>query len=184
MTAVDNPAGVLVITGIMAAGKSTVAEALALRFARGVHPRGDVFRRAVVSGRAEMTPEPSQEALTQLALRHELACAVARRYAEAGFFVVYQDVILGRYLSDVVALLGDNLRGVVVLCPNPDVVAERENRRSKTGYIGFTPSDLDRTLRDETPDIGLWRDNSALSVDETVDAILARLDETRRGIAD
>ena len=46
---------VVVITGIMASGKSTVAEALAKRFAKAVHLRGDIFRRMVVSGRAEMT---------------------------------------------------------------------------------------------------------------------------------
>ena len=43
----------------MAAGKSTVARLLASRFERGVHLEGDFFRRSVVSGRAEMTPEPT-----------------------------------------------------------------------------------------------------------------------------
>ena len=47
------------ITGIMAAGKSTVAQALAQRFERGVHLRGDTFRRAIVAGQAEMTADPT-----------------------------------------------------------------------------------------------------------------------------
>jgi dephospho-CoA kinase len=40
-----------VITGVMAAGKSTVADLLARRFDRGVHVRGDVFRKMIVTGR-------------------------------------------------------------------------------------------------------------------------------------
>jgi adenylate kinase family enzyme len=41
---------VYLITGPMAAGKSTAARLLASRFERGVHLEGDVFRRFVVSG--------------------------------------------------------------------------------------------------------------------------------------
>jgi len=52
----------------MAAGKSTVASLLARRFRRGVHLEGDLFRRMIVHGRQEMTPDPSPEALDQLKL--------------------------------------------------------------------------------------------------------------------
>ncbi|MDZ5446348.1 AAA family ATPase [Micromonospora sp. 4G57] len=89
----ETPA-VVPITGIMAAGKSTVAELLARRVPRSVHLRGDVFRRMVVNGRAEMTAQPSEEAWRQLRLRYELAATVADRYAGAGFTVVLQDVVL------------------------------------------------------------------------------------------
>ncbi|WP_329202698.1 AAA family ATPase [Streptomyces sp. NBC_01435] len=41
---------VVLITGVMASGKSTVAQALAERLPRAAHVRGDVFRRMVVSG--------------------------------------------------------------------------------------------------------------------------------------
>ncbi len=53
------------LTDPSAAGKSTVARLLAGHFPQGVHVEGDAFRRSVVAGREEMTPEPSQEALTQ-----------------------------------------------------------------------------------------------------------------------
>ncbi len=49
-TANSAPGRVIVITGAMAAGKSTVAELLASRFARSVHVRGDSFRRMIVNG--------------------------------------------------------------------------------------------------------------------------------------
>ena len=50
----------------MAAGKSTTAEALALKLDKCVHLRGDVFRRMISSGREEMSTAPSEEAVRQL----------------------------------------------------------------------------------------------------------------------
>ena len=160
------------VTGIMAAGKSTVAQALAERFVLSAHVRGDVFRRSVVSGRAEMGPEPSATALVQLRLRYELAAACSDRYVEAGFRTVMQDVILGEMLPEVVSVIRTRPLAVVVLCPSPAVVARREAGRPKTGYGEFTPTDLDRSLRGETPRLGLWVDSSDLTVEQTVDHIL------------
>ena len=64
---------VYLITGPMAAGKSTVARLLASRFTRGVCLEGDLFRRSIVSGREDITPDASPEALEQLRLRYSLA---------------------------------------------------------------------------------------------------------------
>ncbi|MBX3064479.1 MAG: AAA family ATPase [Anaerolineae bacterium] len=172
---------VILITGIMASGKSTVAQRLAERLPKSVHLRGDTFRRMIVRGREEMTADYSPEAYRQLLLRYQLARITADAYCEAGFTVVYQDVILGAVLNDVVVELR-RLRPtyVVVLCPSPEVVAQREAGRGKTGYGSWTPADLDRSLRNETPQVGLWLDTSALTVEETVDSILARIDDGLR----
>jgi cytidylate kinase len=55
MRSVENPR-VILITGIMAAGKSTVAQRLAERLDRSVYVRGDAFRRMIVSGASPITP--------------------------------------------------------------------------------------------------------------------------------
>ncbi len=164
---------VYLITGIQAAGKSTVAQALAERLPRSVHVRGDVFRRFVVNGRAEMSAAPSPEALTQLRLRHSLAAATADAYAEAGFTVVLQDVVLGEFLPWLAGLLVTRPLYVVVLAPRPEVVLAREAARDKDAYDEFTVSGLDEVLRSATPRIGLWLDTSDLTVAQTVDRILA-----------
>ena len=65
-----------------------------------MHIRGDVFRKMVVNGRADMTPNPSAEAEAQLHLRYDLASQTADRYAEAGFDAVVQDVIVGANWPD------------------------------------------------------------------------------------
>ena len=168
---------IIVITGIMASGKSTVAQALAERLPISVHLRGDIFRRMIVNGEAAITPLLSAEATAQLRLRYQLAAQVAHSYCQAGFTVIYQDIIIGPVLEEVLSWLGNAYPVyLVVLCPSPEIVAAREAGRDKTGYRdGWTPALLNRDLRQATPHLGLWLDTSALSVEETVAAILARL---------
>jgi chloramphenicol 3-O-phosphotransferase len=163
---------VYLITGILAAGKSTVAQALAQALPRSVHVRGDVFRRMVVSGRVDMGPDAGPEALAQLALRYRLAAQTALTYRASGFTPVVQDVILGDILVDVAALYAAVPLRLVVLCPAPAVVREREQGRSKVGYGAYTPEDLHAALMSGTPRMGLWLDTTALSVEQTVQAIL------------
>lgn len=93
------------LTGVMASGKSTTAQALAERLPRCVHLRGDVFRKMIVTGREEMTSQPTPQALEQLGLRYRLAAQAARGYWEAGFSVVLQDNYYGPDLANMVALL-------------------------------------------------------------------------------
>jgi chloramphenicol 3-O-phosphotransferase len=172
---------VIVVTGIQAAGKSTVAQALAERLEMSVHLRGDLFRRMVVNGRVDMGPaDPPAEAIRQLRLRYALAATVADGYADAGFTVVLQDIILGPDLSETVARIRNRPLFVVVLAPSAAAVAERDAaRRAERGKVAYRPGDegieeLDAYHRRETPRIGLWLDTSAWTVDRTVDEIMAR----------
>ncbi|MGI6358652.1 MAG: hypothetical protein ACOX2K_08190 [Bacillota bacterium] len=61
MSRANTPA-IFIVTGIMATGKSTVAELLTRQFSRGVHLRGDVFRCVIDTGREEMLPQATAEA--------------------------------------------------------------------------------------------------------------------------
>jgi predicted kinase len=174
---------VLIVTGLMAAGKSTVAQALAERLPRAVHLRGDLFRRTIVAGRAEMTPDPSPEALAQLSLRYELARLVADRYAQAGFTVIYQDILLERHLTQALEGLARWAPGVVVLNPSPETLAARDSARAKTGYAGdWTPQLMAPALTEHTPRVGLWLDTTGMGVEATVGEILRRAGEVRRGL--
>ena len=161
----------------MASGKSTIAQALAERFERSVHVRGDQFRRAIVRGRHDMSPNPGPEALEQLRLRYRLAADVADRYVEAGFTTVMQDIMLGPMLAEALAYFRTRPLALIVLAPSPGEVARREAGRPKTGYGYFTPNDLDAVLRDDTPRLGLWLDSTELTPAQTVDAILERSSE-------
>lgn len=167
--------GIIVVTGIMASGKSTVSQLLAEQFERGVHVRGDVYRRMIVSGRAEMTPEPSEEAVRQLQLRYRLAAAAADAYCEAGFQVVVQDNFIGKALGEFVSMINKRPLYVVALCPRAEVVAAREAKRGKTGYGAFQVEPFHQVFREETPKIGLWLDSSDQTAEETVREIMTRV---------
>ena len=170
---------ILLITGNMASGKSSVAQALAEQLPQSVHLRGDIFRRGIVNGQVEMTFALSAEAQRQLQLRYDLAAETAKRYVRAGFKVIYQDIIIGSTLGRVAALFHPYRLGVVVLCPRPGVVAIRDSARDKTGYPDRAAVDaFDRVLRSETPHIGYWLDNSDLTVEETVEDLWSHLAET------
>ncbi|MBD2869262.1 AAA family ATPase [Paenibacillus arenilitoris] len=169
----DKPS-LYLITGIMASGKSTVAQLLAERFEKSVHLRGDVFRRMIVNDRQEVRPDSEDAELGQLRLRYRLAAMSADAYYEAGFTVVMQDVVIGPLLEEFLAFLRSRPVTLVVLCPSVEAVEIREAARSKKGYGIWTVSGLDQVLREETPRIGMWLDTTDLSPEETVAEILAR----------
>lgn len=165
---------VILVTGIQAAGKSTVAQLLAERLPRSVHVRGDLFRRMIINGRADMTPDPASEAVRQLRLRYQLAATTSDAYFQAGFTVVVQDIILGTHLAEMTALIRSRPLLVVVLAPHVSVIADREKNRGKTAYGTWAIRQLDDLLRHETPRLGLWLDTSGQTAAETADDILSR----------
>ena len=168
----DGPV-VYLISGPMAAGKSTVAQRLAERYERGVHLEGDVFRRFIVSGRQDMTPDAAAEAHEQLRLRYRLAASTADAYFEAGFTVVVEDVIAGPWLGEYRTMIRSRPCHVIVLLPSAETVATRESRRPTKGYSHWSVKELYHQFADKTPRVGIWLDNPDHTPEQTVDAILA-----------
>ncbi len=165
---------VILVTGIQAAGKSTIAQLIAERLPNSVHVRGDLFRRMIINGRADMTPDPSAEAVRQLRLRYQLAATVSDAYFQVGFTVIVQDVILGNHLAEMTAMIRSRPLLVIVLAPQAAAIAHREQSRSKTAYGLWAIEQLDAVLRHETPQLGLWLDTTTQTPDETASEILSR----------
>jgi predicted kinase len=174
--------GVWLVTGVQAAGKSTIADLLARQFEHGVHIRGGQFYRWAVRGWVHVGDARADEARRLLNLRYRLAALAADEYCAAGFTTVVQDNIFGadvlRWLESVAA----RPRHLVVLRPSIAVIRQREQQRhaasGKTAYRpgGFTAEDLDEQLA-ASPRIGLWLDTSTMSPAETVAEILGRTSE-------
>lgn len=163
---------IYIITGIMAAGKSTIAELLSKKLEKSVHLRGDIFRKMIVNGRVEMSENPSEEALHQLDMRYKITANAAKEYYSNGFTVIVQDNYIGEKLEYFVGLFKGYHIKVIVLCPDIKTIEQRESNRCKTGYVGFTVESLYNIFIKSTPRIGLWLDTSNMTAEETVDAIL------------
>jgi chloramphenicol 3-O-phosphotransferase len=171
---------VVIITGVQGAGKSSVAAALASVLERSIHLDGDLIYRMVVSGRENMSPSPSGEAVRQLRLRYAAAVEVLRIYATAGFSTVYSDVIRQEDYPAIIHGLSPLSVCTVVLTPSTDVVVAREISRGKNSYrdwmrTGLSLSESIDMLYGDLPVGGIRIDSSNLTLEATVDAIRAFL---------
>ena len=176
-------AGIWLVTGAQGSGKSTTAELLARRFARGVHVRGGQFYRWAVTGWVQWDDDSENtEARRLLDLRYRLSAIVADEYAAAGFTTVVQDNI---YAADVEHWL-DSIEArplhLVVLRPSVEVLSFRHDERrratGKNAYRGeYTPAKNDAHLAETRSDLGLWLDTSTQTPEQSVDEIMRRADE-------
>jgi predicted kinase len=169
-----------VISGVSAAGESTVARLLAERFQHGVCVLGDAIRAMMVSGRVDMRPDAGAEALRQLALRYSGTLAGADVFLGAGFDVVVEDVIIGPILRDFLGLVPVP-EFHLVLDPDAAAIEQRERERDRIDYRPgqWSVAGLQAVLREETDRIGLWLDTTWHSAEQTVEAILSDLDASR-----
>jgi len=167
-----------VISGVQAAGKSTVGHALAEALPRAVFVDGDTIGNVVVSGGAAMTEPPRMEAIEQLFLRYAGALTVADVYRSAGFDAVIADNIFGTFLDDFLMIAAPEPIHFVMLTPTADAIRAREHGRGKDAYRdGFTIEGLVESVEHGSRRVGLWIDNTSLSVAQTVSQILAEADE-------
>ncbi|WP_309571595.1 phosphotransferase-like protein [Deinococcus sp.] len=166
-----------VILGSPAAGKRTVARALLRRFERGLHLPVDDLRHMVVSGLVDMGSEPSGALNLQLRLAREAAAHTASS-ARQGFAVVIDDFWQGDAHDQLFAQMPDTSPVRVLLRRSVEATLARLRGRHAAGDR-FVPV-LERVIHAVHaelaghPNTGLHIiDSSHLSVEETVDQILA-----------
>jgi len=172
---VDSPVpapGAVLLAGIPGSGKSTVAAALAARFAHSAYIEVDRLQQLIVRGGHWPTPDGDPEADRQILLRARNACLLADSFLAAGFLPVLDDVVVRRsHLDHYRAHLRGGPLHLVVLAPGPEKAWERNNARDKRLTTNRAP--LDEAMRAELSGEGVWIDNAEQTVEETVAAVLA-----------
>jgi chloramphenicol 3-O-phosphotransferase len=135
---------------------------------RGAYISGDQLHDMIVTGQVEPDGEPRSEAEKQIELVQRNLCLLARSFADVGFVPVLDWVVRNeRDLRVYVRNLSGLALRVAVLAPDAETVTRRKPRAA-TRWAHLSGS-LARELRT----IGLWVDSSDLTVDETVDYVLA-----------
>ena len=165
-------AGAVLLTGIPGSGKSTVAAALAGRFRMAAHIEVDALQQMIVSGGQWPSPDANAEADRQIFLRARNACLLADSFVRAGFIPVLDDVVVRRSHLDFYRMtLAAVPLHIVVLAPGPAEAWRRNQAREKALAVDWSP--LDEAMRSELGQHGVWIDNAAQTVEETVEAILS-----------
>lgn len=173
---------VFVLTGQLAAGKSTIARRLLDAFDYGLHIDVDGVREMVTSGMASpLTPGDETERQFRLALR--ASGHLAAVYGRAGFAVAIEGAIDPWQAEQVLVRLGleDSMVGIE-LFPSLEVALDRNkhrtNKQTDTSILDDAIRAIDRELRDNPPPESFTRiDNSNDLPDETAQRILAISDE-------
>jgi chloramphenicol 3-O-phosphotransferase len=120
----------VILSGPPNAGKSSTAEALCQRYDRMLHIDMSVLRDFLRMGRLRPW-DASPEGRRQRELLIASACDMARRFLDAGYGVIIDDVVT----DDDLPIYREQLAGCaaavhfVVLLPALEVVLERERRR-------------------------------------------------------
>ncbi|MFE7536679.1 AAA family ATPase [Streptomyces rhizosphaericola] len=177
---IEPAAGAVLLSGIPGSGKSTVAAALAARFAASAHIEVDALQELIVRGGRWPTPERDAEADRQIFLRARNACLLAGSFVGAGFLPVLDDVVVRRaHLAYYRRQIAVGPLHFVVLAPGAATAGQRNLARDKTLTTDW--SFLDTAMRTELTGQGVWIDNAELTVAETVDAVLVATGLTATG---
>jgi hypothetical protein len=166
---------IILVTGIQAAGKSTISRLLARRFPRGAHIEGDTLQHMIVSGAegAQEAGELNGEAERQYLLRLKHMCLLGRSFYEAGFTPVLDDIVLGESWEYVSELLHGLPVTLFVLAPQVEVVVQvRDRTRGKRPLGEEWAYFLDSAFRQQMTGIGHWLDTSQQTPEETVEKII------------
>ena len=164
--------GVLIVSGIPGAGKTTVGKLIALNLPNSALISGDEVHNLVVGGRVHPGEMPAEEADRQLDLRNRNIAALTDILVGDGYIVVIDDVVTNRRRLDRLrSLIASRPIYLAILAPSPESARQRDlERPEKT--VAETWTHLNSEIRDELAGIGYWLDSTNLTARDTADRVL------------
>ena len=171
---------VLIVTGPPAAGKTTVARALAGSRPRAVHLEADAFFHFVAGGYVEPWLPESH---SQNGVVMDAVAAAAARYAAGGYFTIVDGIVAPRWLLHPLrdSLAGARCRVAYVVLRPPLAVCEERVRARERGPLA--DSGVVERLWREFADLGPLEshviETGSLTREAAADVIERRLEEGR-----
>ena len=169
------------ISGVPGSGKSSVADALARKYPRGVHLPMDDLRQLVRTGLASPL-EWNAETSLQFEIARRNAARLAADYVGSGFTVVIDDVVRESDMQQFLPHLNGLMPRKVLLSPSIFVVhrrnAQRTNKSFDTKILEPVATRMHGELLAKCPAAAGWvvLDTSTQTVNDTVDTILKRFE--------
>ena len=170
----DTIAGCVIVTGMPAAGKSTVTALAAQQLPKAAQVKGDDVNQMIRSGRVWFLGDPAVEAIRQDELCMRNMCALARNFIDFGFTVFMDTVVPDRAELDFLhSLLSPRSVRLVVLAPGIEACRRRNETRDAHEQFAFAGYEqLDADMRRELGGVGWWFDTSALTPEQTGDELM------------
>ena len=174
----ENEQGVWIISGVPAAGKTNTSKALARTFYKAAVVSRDELQTQIISGNVWPDGTPTSEADLQIDLNVRNQCALANSYLSHGFVPICDDVVSKQQLDIYLSELETPAVYLVTLNPPYTVVTQRDACRPPDDR--FSNPERWRLLYryiETLSGVGLWFDNSNMTVEQSIKYILDNKDE-------
>ena len=172
-----NGQAVWIISGVPAAGKTKTSKALAKTFAKSAVISRDELQTQIISGNVWPDGTPTSEADLQIDLNVRNQCALANSYLYHGFVPICDDVVSKQQLDIYLSELETPAVYLVTLNPPYTVVTQRDACRPPDDR--FSNPERWRLLYryiETLSGVGLWFDNSNMTVEQSIKYILDNKD--------
>jgi predicted kinase len=171
--------GCVIVSGMPAAGKSTVTALVARLLPRAAQVKGDTVNLMILGGRVSFMGKPRDEARRQDELCNRNMCALANNFVDFGFTVLMDTVVADRAELDfLLTLLSPRPVRLVTLAPGVEVCQHRNATRAPEERFEFDGyHQLEADMQRELGEAGWWFDTSALTPSETAEQLVREVAE-------